>query len=370
MSSDSLPKLPGRRKLIGALGVGATLGLVAALQAEHEVGAAESQAGATSSVKATFPSGAIIRTILKDISPEVLGGGATLFHEHLSFSSPFPYMPKPKVPLPPHYTDNLDLMVDEVRAAGKDGVTCIVDGGTLDMGRKLDDLRTIATRSGVHVIASGGLYTQPGYPPDVATKTKDELADDFVRDANAERWGAFGEIGSSLEMHPDERKVFLAISQAHLRTNLPIFTHTPHEGCQKCALEQLDILTSQGVDPHRICIGHLSDLRDEPEAETQKAIAKRGAFVGFDTLCQRSSQPDSKKLQMLLAVLDAGYEDHVLLSSDFYTEADLKANWGSGYSTVLTTFLPKLRYAGVKEATIHKMLVNNSRRFLAFVPRT
>jgi predicted metal-dependent phosphotriesterase family hydrolase len=32
-------------------------------------------------------------------------------------------------------------------------------------------------------------------------------------------------------------------------------------------------------------------------------------------------------------------------------------------------FLPKLRYAGVKEATLHKIMVDNPKRFLAFVPR-
>ena len=36
-----------------------------------------------------FPRGAIIRTILKDYAPEELAGGATLFHEHMSFADDF-----------------------------------------------------------------------------------------------------------------------------------------------------------------------------------------------------------------------------------------------------------------------------------------
>jgi phosphotriesterase-related protein len=72
---------------------------------------------------------------------------------------------------------------------------------------------------------------------------------------------------------------------------------------------------------------------------------------------------------MLLAVLEAGYEDHILLSSDLGRTQDLKSNWGAGYATVLTVFVPKLRYAGVKEATLHKILYDNPRRFLAFVPK-
>src|SRR5262249_30960162 len=141
------------------------------------------------------------------------------------------------------------------------------------------------------------------------------------------------------------------------------------QGCRRCAIDQLDILESQGVSPRILCIGHLSDITDDPKAETHKAIAKRGAFLGFDTVGHQISQPDSKKVGMILALLEAGYEDHILLSADFARVQELKANGGAGYSSVVTVFVPKLRYAGVKDATIRKILVDNPRRFLAFVPK-
>jgi len=37
----------------------------------------------------TFPKGAVIRTILKDYAPDELAGGATLFHEHMSWHDDF-----------------------------------------------------------------------------------------------------------------------------------------------------------------------------------------------------------------------------------------------------------------------------------------
>ena len=72
---------------------------------------------------------------------------------------------------------------------------------------------------------------------------------------------------------------------------------------------------------------------------------------------------------MIVSCIDAGYEDQVLLSADFAREAELKANGGAGYSSVTAIFLPKLRYAGVPEETIRKIMVDNPRRFLAFVPK-
>lgn len=347
-----------RREALNLLGVGTGLGLLTGLP--KDILAAESQARFTSAQTVTFPLGAIIRTILRDVPPEELAAGATLFHEHLIAGG------------------NVEVLVDEVRAAGQDGLACVVDAAT---GRRteqaVENLKQIATRSGVHIVMAGGYLEDLGfapYPPHIAKMSEDQLVDEFYQDANARRWGAFGEIGTSLEMQPDERKVLRAISRTHLRTGLPIFTHTPHESCPKCAFEQLDIFEAQGVNPRHVCIGHLSAIKpeDDPRAETHKAIAKRGAFVGFDTVgheMARSHIPEAQKVKMILAVLEAGFEDHLLLSSDMGNVNHLKANWGNGYASVLIQFVPKLRYAGVNDVTIRKILVDNPRRFLAFVPK-
>jgi phosphotriesterase-related protein len=79
--------------------------------------------------------------------------------------------------------------------------------------------------------------------------------------------------------------------------------------------------------------------------------------------------PEAEKVKMVLSMLDAGYEDHLLLAADFALSADLKANWGNGFSTVLVQFVPKLRHAGVSDTIVRKIVVDNPRRFLAFVPK-
>lgn len=371
---DHNPRRLNRRDALGLIGAGAGLGLIAATKGVQNLWAA-SQAPAAAAGRNQIPRGAIIRTILKDLSPEGLGNGAILFHEHMSFDRTFfermrpPNAPKPTTPTPPSYLEDVDLITEEVKASGKEGVGCIVDGGHKDMGTSYANLRTIAQRSGVHIVASGGYYLQTTYPPEVQTQSEEQLVEGLVRDAAAERWGAFGEIGSSPEMTADERKVFRVIGKTQVRTAIPIFTHTSHAGCKACALEQLDILEGVGVTMRNLCIGHLSDITDDPKAETHKAIAKRGAFVGFDTVGHQLGQGDSKKLALIMAVLEAGYEDHVLLSADFASERETKFNGGADYSSVTSVFLPKLRYAGVKEATIRKIMVENPKRFLAFVPK-
>ena len=78
--------------------------------------------------------------------------------------------------------------------------------------------------------------------------------------------------------------------------------------------------------------------------------------------------PERQKVDMVLNMIDAGLEDNVLLSADFANTTQIKANWGNGFSTVLVQFVPKLRYFGVPDETIHKILVDNSRRWLAYRP--
>ena len=358
-----------RRRAIQLLGGASAVGLVVPSSVSTALAVAPFQGSSSGGV--TFPEGAIIRTVLGDIQPSALAHGATLFHEHLSLSDPLPpWLSPPENGRPlGSFTSDLDLMADEVNATAQEGVSCIVSGGTRDLGQNAERLRMLAERTDLHIVVASGLWTQPRYPPDIAEKTEMQIAEDFMRDADTERWGAIGEIGSSLTMHPDERKVLRAACQAHLRTGLPLFTHTPHDGCRQCAFEQLDVIESMGVDPRLVCIGHLADITDDPSAELHKQLAARGAFLGFDTVGHQITQGDARKVEMIVAVIDAGYEDHVLLSADFAREQELKANGGAGYSSVPAIFVPKLRYAGVPDDTINKILVDNPRRFLAFTPK-
>jgi len=348
---------------------------------DQRVGLAQSSGWLTARSSAlALPKGAIIRTVLKDVPPDALARGATLFHEHLigvgGYSSPPSNCPMPCAPaVAGPVIEGVDLLVDELKSSAADGVACLVNSTIARPNeQQVRDLRDLATRSGMQIVAAGG-YFRAAYPQNFAPMSEDQFADILVRDAAAQRWGAFGEIGTSMPMEADERKFLVALSKAQRRTNMPIFTHNPHQSCPSCALEQLQILMSQGVNPRSLCIGHLSTvkLEDDPSGETLKTVARAGAFIGFDTVGHQMTQshiPERQKVVRFLQLLEAGYEDNLLLSSDFAQAHNLKANWGSGFSSVIIQFVPKLRHAGVKDATLHKILVDNPRRFLAFVPKS
>jgi phosphotriesterase-related protein len=147
-------------------------------------------------------------------------------------------------------------------------------------------------------------------------------------------------------------------------TNIPIFTHTGIPG--KSALEQLDIFEDVGVDPKHVVIGHLGNLVDA-NTEVHRAVCRRGAFIGFD---RQGGPGDDQVVPMVMSLIEAGYADHLMFASDFASANDLKRNNKAlGYAKTLTVFVPKVKKAGASDEVLRQIMVDNPRRFLAFVPK-
>jgi len=346
-----------RRRVFGVLGAGAAVAATRGLFADEP----------------TFQKGAIIRGLLKDYDPAELAGGATLFHEHLQLGTDFnqrfaaataaaraanglPAQPgrgPGRAAAGPDIMRDPDLMAAEVLKAKSEGVACIVDAGHEDSGRDISFLRQVAMKTGFPIVASGGFYAQPWYPKEISTMSEEQIVKALIKQADDNTLGAYGEIGSWDEMTADERKVFRAVGKAHVATNLPIYTHTGIPG--KAAIEQLDILEDAGVKPDHVVIGHLGNLVDK-DLYVHKQICRRGAYVGFD---RQGGPGDANVVPMVMGLIDAGFAGHILFAGDT----------SSGYGKTITVFVPKVKAAGVSDDLIHKITVDNSRRFLAFVPK-
>ena len=378
--------------MLGLLGGSAGLSLKSILDGEMQAVSAFQTRGRGVS-PSTIPKGAIIRTVLKDVSPSELGPGALLFHEHVGANTIDP------------------LLIEEINAAKKAGVSCLVSakaGGR----QNIANLKAISTDSAMPIVACTGYYMQSSYPKEILAQSEDQIAEDLAQEARRDRLGAFGEIGQtgdSAAMTPDELKVFRAVGKAHLRTNLPIFTHNPYgtgpSVPKEAGLRQLDVFEAVGVKPERIAIGHVCCL-DDPKADIMKAIAKRGAYIGFDRMADHHP-PDPKgpvpgavrdtsdelRVKMILELINAGFANRLLLADDATTQARavsgqisqmVKDEWltvaegasikatlykAIAFGRCLTVFVPKLRAAGVNQATLQTIVHDNPLRFMAFEPK-
>jgi phosphotriesterase-related protein len=364
-----------RRETLGLLGAGV---------------AAAALPGIADAAEPTFPKGAVIRTLFRDYAPEELAGGATLFHEHMSLRDGFmvdwmkyagdtraanraPNEPPPPArpaapaasPPPANFLADVDLMSDEMKIAKSEGIACIVDAGHPDMGRDINFLRKISKNSGLPIVASAGFYTQPFYPKEISTWSENQVFDAIMKQVNADPIGALGEIGSWDYISKDERKVFRAVGRAQAATGLPVFTHTGIPG--KSALEQLDLLEDAGADPKKIVIGHLGNLHD-PNTEIQRAVIRRGAFIGFD---RQGGANDDPVAAMAMSLIEAGYAGQLMFSADIASPREIKRNnpETGGYAKAYTVFAPKVKKLGATDEAIHQIMVDNPRRFLAHVPK-
>ncbi len=267
------------------------------------------------------PAGGIIRTIRGDLNPNSITGAA-LMHEHVGSGRPTTGRGGPAELNP---TMDRDWMAQELTIAHeKAGLGLLVAANNIPGPENAEYLTFLSQRSNVHLVAAAAYYTRSGYPPGTDTITEESLADQLVTGAAAARPGAFGELGvanDEADLDPVELKVFRAFGRVQARTNIPIFTHRNHATgahvSTDIALRQLDALEAGGATPRSVAIGHVCCLFD-PMVDVARRVAWRGAFIAFDRVTRQVQWvSDERRIAMLKALLDAGLEKNILLSSDY-----------------------------------------------------
>lgn len=245
------------------------------------------------------------------------------------------------------------------------GLGLVVELTCRGMGRHPHALARISAESGVPVVAATGWYYEPFHPAELNGAGVEELTATLVREIEAGfgdtgiRPGVLGEIGSHGETPTEpETRALLASAHAAVATGLSVATHAQ---LGRGGPAQLALLTGAGLPPHRISLGH-QDLLDAPTVHRE--LAQSGAYVAFDTVGKESYQSDTTRLRLLLALLEAGHADRVLLSCDISRHAYLRSEGGQGYGHLFRSFLPRIRAAGVGEDLIDLMTRRNPLRFL------
>jgi predicted metal-dependent phosphotriesterase family hydrolase len=223
-------------------------------------------------------------------------------------------------------------------------------------------LREMSERTGLHIVRGSGFYRKAYFPPELDELSTDAVADLVVRDieegVDGVQAGIIGEIGSDRVITALEERSFRAAARAHRRTGLTITTHAAR---WPVGTAQLDLLVEEGVDPGRVVIGHCDMV---PDHDYHLALARRGAWVQFDTVQGGSEYDTRQRLDWIRSLADAGHLDQVLLSQDVCLRTDYAAFGGPGYAYVVTAFADLLRAGGFDDADLHRLLVDNPRRML------
>ncbi|GAA4595262.1 hypothetical protein GCM10023194_64250 [Planotetraspora phitsanulokensis] len=245
---------------------------------------------------------------------------------------------------PYRWLDEERYVVAELKNLASDrGLSLVVEHTCIGMARDPSSLGRMATGSRVAVVAATGFAPEPFSGDAIRRYSVDDLTADLLHEIGAGLDGAGSRPGLIVATAWDdtptaaEERALVAAARACLRTDLPVAT----EG-----LGLLELLLSHGVPARRLSAR-------TADAPAQRKIAETGAYVSVDDA------------EDVLALLDAGHAERVLLSSGVSRQKDLHGYGGHGYGRLFDTILPALSEAGVDDETRRLITHENPLRWLA-----
>jgi predicted metal-dependent phosphotriesterase family hydrolase len=318
----------------------------------------------------------VVETVLGLIATSEIG--ITLPHEHLFINL-----------LRERRGDGLvhdeELIAEEIAVFRAQGGQTIVDlsshdltigaslrsrGATAGHCRSPENVEAIvrlSRTSGLNVVLGTGHYRDPYLDHDYFdTHTVDEIAEEIVRDLTEAipgtdvRAGVIGEIGSDKwYISAREERSFRAAARASVRTSAGLYTHAAR---WPVGLAQLDLLAEESVALDRVAVGHVDTV---PDPDYSLALARRGVYVGIDTMFDDSPRAIAYRVGLLLRLVRAGFGDRILLSHDVCVPSQLRAGGGPGFGLVHGTFKAMALKAGLDEEQFRSITTDNAARFLA-----
>ena len=167
-----------------------------------------------------------------------------------------------------------------------------------------------------------------------------------------------------------QHKLLHCVGTVAKEANLPIFCH--HDPSVQSGYDILNVYASAGVEPCRVILGHTGDCNDWAY---QEDLVKAGAYIGFDRLAYgHLDNPVKNSVKNIVDLVGKGYINRIFLSHDWATYL---AFWDSWETTSFRRLPepghrlhlhqpgghPMLKAAGLTEADIHTIMVENPKNF-------
>ena len=256
----------------------------------------------------------------------------------------------------------------ELKACGCDTV---IDCTTAQIGRDARRLKRLAEATGMKIVMGCGYYTGDTHDNAFLNMSADEAAEAILHDCtegvcDGIRAGVIGEIGTSREILPSERKALVAAAKAHAKCGLAVQVHI-YPWCSN-GLEATDILVQNGVSPERIVICH-SDV--EPNRDYILALLKRGVYVELDNFGKEFTPapggfaagrfiPDADRVELAAWIIRSGYERQLLLTNDICLKCLLRKHGGPGYRHIFADILPMLVAKGFPKELVTELILREN----------
>lgn len=254
-----------------------------------------------------------------------------------------------------------------LKVARARGLRSMVDMTTIEMGRDPLMLRSISERAEVNIVCATGFFTEEvGIPHHFRYLTEQEIADIYVSEIetgigpSGVKAGVIKAASGHRTVTELEEKFIGAAAIAHLRTGVPVLTHTGRGGGGE---RQAELLLEAGVPPTQIVIGH-SDV--SADLKYHLRLLRTGVFVGFDRIGQTTFMPDEVRAGCVSTVIHMGYTNQITMSLDAHVAWMGRPNdlvmEESDFSYLHDTFFPRLTRLGVQDEDLESIMTTNVAR--------
>jgi phosphotriesterase-related protein len=278
-------------------------------------------------------------------------------------------------------------------AGGGDSIVEVSAPGIRSTADDLIAIQRIAERTGVNIVASTGLYAEDTWPVLYRIMTYDQ----FVRFLQREIDQGIGDTGilpghikAAYEVYTPQLATYLrAAAFVAGDTGLSLQVHlgpdvTPDEVRQNVAQP----LLQGGCIPEKTILCHvqylmgvlsLEYLVNNPghvpfDSSLLRELLSQGFILSFTPLGFEADNeslglahyPDWYALSGMMALIKEGYAGQLVIGNDVFTKLATRRGGGEGYRRLADFVVPALKKCGVSSEDVHKIMVENPARILAF----
>lgn len=311
-----------------------------------------------------------VNTVRGPIPTEELG--LVAIHEHIGYGMPGSELDTKWWKTP---EQRYEETVPKLRRFHEYGGGTFVDATGICNGRDVDYYQSLSEKTGVHIVASTGFVGGDTALPFFARASVDYLAAQFIHEITVGIGNTGGRAGiikvgvsRGGRMTDLDKRIYRAAARASLATGVPVLTHLAID-----AENAIDIFNEEGLPLDRVLFGHVDDgVNADTTRDTW--IAEQGGRIGFDTFGYETELPDppfwarprKERLDHFLRFIGQGHLGKVLASADANCSP---LGWpgvkGHTVNYIFEDLIPDLRAAGLDEATITTIFVDNPADFLA-----
>lgn len=255
-------------------------------------------------------------------------------------------------------TDVVRLMAPQIEAIKSRGIKALVECTTGGVGRRADIDLAVSRATGLPIVVPTGNYREPWIPEWIETASEAELEAWMLRELT-ERFDEADYKAGWIKLSagddgitPLEARILRAAARAAQQTHAVIGSHTIKG---RVVMDQLDIIEAEGYRADRFISIH---TQEEKDFALNVAVAQRGAWIEYDHVGRAE---DDAVSALILRALEAGLEKQMLLSHDlgWFDPAQPGGGVPRPYTHLSDVMLPRLRAAGVTDATITQLTHDN-----------